>query len=161
VLWLTEPQPVAGKWRSNTFKSIYQPEKEATVDHIDALAHEFVRNYLSPLITHFFEGKDITLDRKYFNRLHQLMKRAWDWNSKLKGEVIMLGDFDTSGYAPRSKFDPTLMEEFESNARKPQAKSVLGTLGLGLISLRAVGGGQPPEETVVCKAVVATNNLYV
>jgi hypothetical protein len=119
-----------------------------------------VRHCLNPLITHFFGTKDTTLDRQHFNRLHQLIKRAWDWNSKLKGEVIMLGDFAQVAYAPRSAFDPTLMEEFEPSPRKPEAKLVLGTLGIGLVSLRAVGGGQPREETLVCKAVVATNNLY-
>lgn len=72
----------------------------------------------------------------------------------------MLGDFQQAAYAPASKFSPEWMEDFEPNSRKPQAESVLGTLALGLHSLRAVGAGQPPEETVVCKTVVATNSLY-
>lgn len=156
-----EPQAVAGKWRSSTFKSIYRPEKpDVTLGHLNALTEEFMRDGLDPLLTLFFGRKDAILERQHFNRLHQLVTRAWDWNSRLKGEVIMLGDFEQIGYIPPTSFDTMLMEEFEPNPRKPQAESVLGTLALGLVSRRAVGGGQPPQETIVCKAVVATNNMY-
>lgn len=100
------------------------------------------------------------LEQQHLDRLQRLVQTAWDWNSTLKGEVIMLGDFYQTAYVPSSRFDPTLMNEFEPNSRKPPVETILGTLGLGLISLRAVGGGRQPETTVVCKALVATNSLY-
>lgn len=131
-----------------------------TVNHINTLTHEFVRDGLGPLIALFFGRKDPILERQHFNSLHKLVTRAWDWNSRLKGEVIMLGDFEQIAYIPPTNFDATLMEEFEPNPRKPQPKSVLGTLALGLVSRQAVGGGRPPEETIVCKALVATDNMY-
>lgn len=151
---------MAGKWRASTFKNIYRPEKEETAGHINALTHEFVRDGLGPLLTLFFGRKDALLERQHFNRLHQLITNAWDWNSKLKGEVVMLGDYEQIGYVPPSSFHNILMEEFEPNPRTPRAECILATLALGLVCRRAIGRGQSPEETVVCKALVATNNLY-
>jgi hypothetical protein len=136
------------------------PKKTGTAaNHINTLTHEFARTRLNPLITHFFGRKDTTLDRQHFNRLRQLIKQAWEWNLKLKGEVVVLGDFDLIAYDPCSEFDATLMKKLEGPCG-PEATSILGTLGLGLVSRRAVGGGQPPEETLVCKAVVVTDSLY-
>lgn len=157
-----EPQSVAGKWRSSTFKSLYRSESpDATVGRVNALTQEFVRDGLGPLITLFFGQMDLILEMQHFNRLQKLITRAWDWNSKLKGEVIMLGDFEQIAYIPPPSFDAALMEEFELNPRKPRPESVLGTLALGLVSRRAVGGGQVPEETIVYKAQVATENMYI
>lgn len=100
------------------------------------------------------------MDAQHFERLQRLVQTAWDWNATLKGEVVMLGDFHLTAYPPASVFDHTLMTEFEPNPHQPPPTSILGTLGLGLISSRAVGGGQPPEITIVCKALVATESLY-
>lgn len=115
---------------------------------------------LDPLVTRFFGPKDISLERVHFDRIGKLVTRAWGWNSRLKGEVIMLGDFDQTAYTPASRFDPTLMEEFEPASHKPRAESILGTIAMGLVCRRAVGGGQPPEDTVVCKMLVVTNNVH-
>jgi hypothetical protein len=95
-----------------------------------------------------------------FDRLEGLVRMAWDWNAKLKGEVIVLGDFSQTSYAPLSQFDTTLMNEFEPNAKRPPPQFILGTLALGLVCSRAIGGGRSPETTVVCKAVVAAESLY-
>ncbi|KAJ1303484.1 hypothetical protein OPQ81_011671 [Rhizoctonia solani] len=144
-----EPQTRSGKWRASTFKSIY---KDNNPDHvatwIDGLMHRFTRKCLNPLITGVFGSKDATMDRKHFNQMHELVKRAWDWNAKLKGEVVVLGDFRQTIHPPYSKFDPNIMNDFEPRPNT-RPTSVLGTVGLGLISLRAVGGGRPPEETLV------------
>ncbi|CAE6433796.1 unnamed protein product [Rhizoctonia solani] len=154
-----EPQAVAGKWRSNTFKSIYiPPSADATETTIGEIITDFLNTRLNRLIVHFFGQIDNPLEPHHLDRLRELIKVAWEWNTKLKGDVIMLGDFRLVAY--RAGFHPAYMEEFESDATKPQAKYVLGTLALALISQRAVGRGQPPEETVVCKALVATENLY-
>ncbi|KAG8712279.1 hypothetical protein FRC11_000549 [Ceratobasidium sp. 423] len=156
---LIEPQAVAGKWRSNTFKSIYiPPSADATESAIGEITAEFLGVRLNPLIVNFFGQVDNPLEEHHLSRLRELVKAAWEWNAKLKGDVIMLGDFRMPAY--KGPFHPAYMEEFESDTTKPRAKCVLGTLALPLISQRAVGGGQPSEETVVCKALVATENLY-
>ncbi|CUA77248.1 GH11692 gene product from transcript GH11692-RA [Rhizoctonia solani] len=155
-----EPQTRSGKWRSSTFKSIYKddsPDQVAT--WINGLLHRFARTRLNPLITCVFGSKNAAFDRQHFNQIYELVKRALDWNAKLKGEVVVLGDFRQTMHVPHSKFDPNTMMDFEAQPNT-QPTSVLGTVGLGLISLRAVGGGQPPEETLVCKAAVTTDTLY-
>ncbi|KAG8742802.1 hypothetical protein FRC11_014134 [Ceratobasidium sp. 423] len=154
-----EPQAVAGKWRSSTFKSIYiPPNADATESMLGEIRTEFLSTRLNPLIIHLFGEIDNPLEEHHLDHLRELIKVAWDWNAKLKGDVITLGDFRMPAY--KGHFHPEYMEEFEPDATKPQAQYVLGTLGLALISQQAVGGGQPPEETVVCKALVATENLY-
>jgi hypothetical protein len=161
-MFSTEPQAVAAKWRANCFKSIYKPESlDATTQHINSVTQKVAHDSLDPLITYFFGQKaGIRLGDQQSERLVRLVRVAWDWNSMLKGEVIVLGDFYQTFYTPLHRFDPGLMSEFEPNPRKPQPKSILGTLGLGLVSSRAVGGGQAPETTVVVKAMVATKHLY-
>ncbi|KAG9126355.1 hypothetical protein FRC07_003748 [Ceratobasidium sp. 392] len=157
-----EPQAVAGKWRATCFKSIYKPETlDATAQHVPSLVQEFADACLNPLMTYFFGQKpELRLEDRHLDRLSRLFKTAWDWNSTLKGHVIVLGDFYPTQYAPGHRFDPALMSEFEPGPRKSQSKYILGTLGLGLLASRAVGGGQPPETTVVVKATVAMVGLY-
>ncbi|CAE6435897.1 unnamed protein product [Rhizoctonia solani] len=151
------PQAVAGKWRSDTFKNIYtdQDKCEKINNHIDTLMND----QLKPL-TRYVLGRNISFAKDHHDRLHRLMEMAWDWNSKLKGDVIMLGEFVQTAFATRVRFNRELMEEFEASSRNPQPRIVLGTLALGLSSQRAVGGGDPVEETVVCKALVLTDNAF-
>ncbi|KAF8594089.1 hypothetical protein BDV93DRAFT_529526 [Ceratobasidium sp. AG-I] len=157
-----EPQAVAAKWRVNSFKSIYKPNSpDMTSQQIDTIARNFISIGLGPLIAYFFGQKaDVVIEEQHFDHVRHLVQAAWDWNSKLKGEVVMLGDFSPTVYPPSHRFDPTAMDEFEPNPHQSPAKSILGTLGLGLVSLRAVGGSKPPEMTVVYKALVATKSLY-
>ncbi|CAE6431654.1 unnamed protein product, partial [Rhizoctonia solani] len=155
-----ESQTNSGKWRSSTFKSIYKDDEEQTGTSIRRLLHLFIRTRLNPLLICVFGSKEATMDRQHFNQMFELVKRAWNWNSKLKGEVIVLGDFCQIAHAPNSEFDPNIMKEFEPQPGV-RPTSVLGTIGIGLVSLRAVGGGRSPEETIICKTTVATDTLYV
>ncbi|KDN33820.1 hypothetical protein RSAG8_13093, partial [Rhizoctonia solani AG-8 WAC10335] len=155
-----ETQTRSGKWRSSTFKSIYKDDSpDQVANWIGGLLYQFALTRLTPLITCVFGGSNATMDRHHFNQMHELVTRAWNWNTKLKGEVVVLGDFRQTMHAPYSKFDLNTMKDFEPQPNT-QPASVLGTVGLGLISLRAVGGGQPPEETLVCKVTVVTDTLY-
>ncbi|CAE6521700.1 unnamed protein product [Rhizoctonia solani] len=155
-----ESQTRSGKWRSSTFKSIYKGDNpDQVANWINRLLTLFIRQRLNPLITGVFGTIHGSMDRQHFNRMHELVKKAWDWNAKLKGEVVVLGDFRQTMHAPHSKFDPNTMKDFEARPNR-QPAYVLGTVGLGLVSLRAVAGGQPPEETLVCKAAVITDTLY-
>ncbi|KAF8594086.1 hypothetical protein BDV93DRAFT_516062 [Ceratobasidium sp. AG-I] len=157
-----EPQAVAAKWRVDSFKSIYKPNTpNAISQHVDRIAQAFIQHRLGPLITNFF-GRDteVVMIPRHYEHLQRLVQTAWDWSTKLKEEVVMLGDFHLTAYPPSSVFDPAFMSEFEPNPRQPPVTSILGTLGLGLVSLRAIGGSRPPEITVVYKALVATQSLY-
>ncbi|KDN40999.1 hypothetical protein RSAG8_07705, partial [Rhizoctonia solani AG-8 WAC10335] len=155
------PQVLAGKWRSNTFKHISEPEqRRLTVDqHINFQLNKLIDNEIMPLTKCVF-GKDITMRAEHHKLLRVIIQRAWDWNSKLKEDIIMLGEFSQVTYPHYSRFDPVVMEEFEASPRNPPPVKILGTLALGLKSQRAVGGGNPVEETMVCKAVVLTKNVY-
>ncbi|KAG9075902.1 hypothetical protein FRC06_009819 [Ceratobasidium sp. 370] len=162
IINVVEPQTVAAKWRASCFKSICEPENQDTVArHVERIVQEFIDDGLSPLLTYFFGAQaEVRLEAQHQNPLVRLFRTAWDWNSTLKGEVIILGDFHTTYYPPLHRFDPNWMSEFEPGAHGSRSKRILGTLGLGLVSSRAVGGGQEPEETVVLKAMVAMKGLY-
>ncbi|KAG8739172.1 hypothetical protein FRC10_006063, partial [Ceratobasidium sp. 414] len=157
-----ETQNVAAKWRANCFKDIYKPRiTDAAAYHVGVIAREFVCGSLSPLLNCFFgEKAGVELENQHLDRLNQLFRTAWDWNSVLKGDIILQGDFHPTYYGPLHRFDPDVMSEFEPNPLKPQPEYILGTLGLGLLSSHAVGGGKGPEEAVVYKATVATKSLY-
>lgn len=126
------------------------------MSQIVKLATDFSNDNLMAFFQAFFgEDRSIEFEGKQFNQLCDLFRAAWDWNAKLKGEVIVLGDFYQTCFDFSMPFDPNFMEEFEPRG-KGSNDTVLGTLALGLVSTRAVGGGNPPEVTVVCKATVAT-----
>ncbi|CAE7125123.1 unnamed protein product [Rhizoctonia solani] len=154
------PQVIAGKWRSDTFKNIYKDDEDKQRQHINDHFENLMGSRLMPLATYVF-GRKIRFTEEYSDRLYLLMEMAWILNSKLKASVIMLGDFVYTSYFPRSQFYPTLVEEFEPNPRHPKPLTVLGTLALGLLAQRAVGGGDQVEEKVVSKATVLTNNAFV
>ncbi|CAE6498283.1 unnamed protein product [Rhizoctonia solani] len=155
------PQTSAGKWRSETFKNIHDPEwHHITIEqHIDDHLGKLITSQILPLIESVF-GQNTDLKEEHYHRLRSLIQIAWDWNSRLKENVILLGEFIQITYLPHSPFDPTCMAEFEANPRHPQPSRILATLALGLVSQRAMGGGNPVEETVVCKAVVLTKNVF-
>ncbi|KAG9091531.1 hypothetical protein FS749_016470 [Ceratobasidium sp. UAMH 11750] len=150
----------AAKWRARSFKSLNKPENENTTQkHINQIVQAFVDESLGPLILDFFgRNTKIVMENQHFDRLVRLVRTAWEWNSTLKGEVIMLGNFYQTYYRFLHRFDPDLMEEFEPGPRS-SPKYILGTLGLGLIVSQALGGGQP-KGTVLLKASVATRRLY-
>ncbi|CUA78557.1 putative membrane protein ycf78 [Rhizoctonia solani] len=154
------PQVLAGKWRSETFKNIYHDDPDERRRHVDARIHKLMDDRLKPLIMHVF-GKGVPFTEDHSNSLHRLFEVAWDWNSQLKGDIIMLGDFTPTSYRPRFEFSSTLMEEFEHNPRHLKRAYILGTLALGLVIRRAVGGGNPVERNIVCKATVLTSNAFI
>ncbi|KDN41000.1 hypothetical protein RSAG8_07706, partial [Rhizoctonia solani AG-8 WAC10335] len=154
------PQVLAGKWRSETFKNIYRDDPGKREQHINDHINKLMNDQLKPLTRYVF-GQDIAFAEDHNNRLHRLFEMAWDWDSKLKGDVIMLGDFIRTSFPPHFRFSPTLMEEFEYNPRNHKRGYIVGTLALGLVSRRAVGGGNPVEQTIVCKATVLTSNVFI
>ncbi|KAH7336821.1 hypothetical protein B0J17DRAFT_444548 [Rhizoctonia solani] len=155
------PQAIAGKWRSEAFKNVSDPSRRPLTDeqYIKHNLRKLNDDQIKPLIWCVFR-RDILLKGDHYDQLHRLMKMAWDWNSRLKGDVIMLGDFIQTRFSHYSPFDSMSMEEFEANQRNPQPRRILGTLALGLKCQRSTGGGNPVEETVVCKAAVLTSNVY-
>ncbi|KAG8737711.1 hypothetical protein FRC10_007910 [Ceratobasidium sp. 414] len=150
----------AAKWRAHSFKSLDKPKNEdATPNHIDQIVQAFIDESLAPLILCFFgRNTKIRMEVQHFGRIARLVREAWVWNSTLKGEVIMLGNFCQTYYNFLHRFDSDLMEEFEPGPR-PTPKYILGTLGLGL-TVSHVLGGPVPKTDVVLKATVATKNLY-
>ncbi|EUC57428.1 AIG1 domain protein [Rhizoctonia solani AG-3 Rhs1AP] len=154
-----EPQAIAGKWRLETFKSLHKADADgATEQEINSHLHILLNHRLAPLVKGVF-GRDIPLEDIHIANLRSLIKLAWSWNSNLKGGVIMLGDF-VQTYFPRSRFNANSMEEFEAVSPDHVPTVILGTLALGLVCRRAIGGGNPTEEVVVCKALVATRNIF-
>ncbi|CCO35950.1 hypothetical protein BN14_10071 [Rhizoctonia solani AG-1 IB] len=148
------PQALAGKWRSDTFKNITDPTRRhyTTEQHTEALARKFNDGYIKPLINCVF-GREINLKNNHYSRLHELIEMAWKWNSRLKGDVIMLGEFVQTRFSRLTSFDPALMDEFEASPRNPQPLRILGTLAFGLKSQRSIGGENPVEEIVSAMAM--------
>ncbi|CAE6455187.1 unnamed protein product [Rhizoctonia solani] len=136
-----EPQFTAGKWRSITFKNIYLPPKlhKPTSEQIEALAVDMLSHILRPLARCLFgwATKKLAVQEVHYSDLKDLIARAWEWSSKVKEEVIMLGDFQPTALDIQNGsavFDSRKMEDFEPNARGTRPRFALCALGLGLIS---------------------------
>ncbi|QRV92573.1 50S ribosome-binding GTPase [Ceratobasidium sp. AG-Ba] len=157
-----ETQVVAGRWRAESFKSMYKPANpDTTTQHIKTIARKIQRDSISTIASHFFGQKvEIRLEPQHLEQMEELVRTAWDWNVVLKSEVVLQGDLYPITYPPSSRYDPKLMAELEQSPRKLLPRSILATLGLGLVSFRAVGGERSSEMTVVAKALVATKTVY-
>ncbi|KAF8754977.1 hypothetical protein RHS01_05540 [Rhizoctonia solani] len=98
-----ESQAIAGKWRSETFKSLHQYDNHRTAEQLESHLVLLLDNRLRPLIEGVF-GREISLRDEHIANLRSLIKEAWDWNAALKSGVIMLGDFVLT-YFSRGRFD--------------------------------------------------------
>ncbi|CAE6483391.1 unnamed protein product [Rhizoctonia solani] len=83
------PQVLAGKWRSETFNNIYKGDQSKREQHINIRLDRLMDDQLKPLVKCVF-GQDIPFTEDDSGRLHRLIEMAWDWNSQLKGDIIML-----------------------------------------------------------------------
>ncbi|KAG8686396.1 hypothetical protein FRC11_009013, partial [Ceratobasidium sp. 423] len=162
-----ESQYTAGKWRSITFKNIYYPSKLHTpiVERIEALTNEILLTILVPLAKFLFgwPTERLGIQEQHRVGLQEIITTAWEWSSKIKREVILLGDFQPTALDTKkgsAQFDPLIMEDFESGVRKPRPRIALCTLGLGLRSSQARGGGESPKEMLVHKMAVLTDTYY-
>ncbi|CAE6455002.1 unnamed protein product [Rhizoctonia solani] len=161
-----ESQYMAGRWRSTTFNHFSKSKSSTSAtEHTTAMARHFFLKCLNPLIIHFFGcvPDNATWDEHHRDQLYQLFEKAYKWNARLKGEVIMLGDFEQTAPSSCSVFDPSRMKDFDTKllACDPPAQTVLATLGLGVTVHEAVGGGNTPRSAIIHKAVVATDRYYI
>lgn len=96
--------------------------------------------------------------------LRKLADMAERWNQLLKGDIVLLGEFQPIAYPCGNSFKANIMTEAEAAKRNgtehSQAKSILGTVGLGLIKSYAIGGNREPEEEVVHKAMVVSEKWF-
>ncbi|KAG9126535.1 Protein phosphatase PP2A regulatory subunit B [Ceratobasidium sp. 392] len=155
---LLESQALAERWRASSFAGVCQPNDQVeSTNHINLIAQEFVEDKLGPLLAYFFgEEADIWLEDQHSEDFTRLFRMAWDWNSTVKGDVVMLGDFLATCYGPSHGFDSSTMTRLDFEPHNSHQGVVSGTLSLGLLVSRAIGNGKTPEVTVALKAVVAT-----
>ncbi|CAE6485367.1 unnamed protein product [Rhizoctonia solani] len=152
-----EHQYTAGRWRSITFRML--GSQKTSEEHIHRVLQEFVAHLLKPLAKYFFALSDISLGEHHYDDLFQVFHASWEWSSRVKTEVIMLGDFCPVTLVP-GPFNSNSMVEFETYSHAPHSKFVLSTLGLGLVVREARGGGILPDETVLLKTKVLTDAYY-
>ncbi|KAH7305112.1 hypothetical protein B0J17DRAFT_690175 [Rhizoctonia solani] len=161
-----ESQYMVGRWRSTTFACVTKSKgSRAGDEYISKLARDFILECLNPLVVHFFGRipENINWDEQLRAQVRQLFETAYNWNARLKKDVIMLGDFEQTAPTSCSNFDGTQMEDFNPTPRahSHRAQTVLAPLSLGITVREAVGGGSPPKSTIVHKAVVATDLFYL
>ncbi|KAG8699454.1 hypothetical protein FRC11_013689, partial [Ceratobasidium sp. 423] len=159
-----EPQHTAGKWRSVTFNNIHHPTPhEPVADQINILTEDILMNIFEPLIRYLFGWpiEQFRVQEQHRVDLMEVITTAWEWSSKVKGEVIMFGDFQPSAIDVHKgpvPFDSRTMENFELNAHT-RPRFALCVLSLGLSSWQA-RGGEPPKETLIHKMDVLTDTWY-
>ncbi|CAE6433914.1 unnamed protein product [Rhizoctonia solani] len=158
-----EHQYTSGKWRSITFRMLGTRlnlhKTSAVSEYMREMVQQFVGDFLKPLAKYFFGLSEISLGDRHYSDLYQVFQAAWEWNSRIKTDVIMLGDFHPTASLTGS-FDSTSMMEFETDSHAPYPKFALCTLGLGLVSSQAKGGGILPDEVVLLKTTVLTEAYY-
>ncbi|CAE7084781.1 unnamed protein product, partial [Rhizoctonia solani] len=155
-----EQQYTAGKWRSITFQMLRTNLRRTMEDHIEVIVQEFLGNFLEPIAEYLFGLGKVSLGGHHYGDIRRIIQKSWEWIARTKTEVIMLGDFHPTGCVPGS-FDSASTMEFELSPRSPRSKHTLCTLGLGLISRKATGGGKSPDETIILKTSVLTDSYYL
>lgn len=159
------PPTIAAKWRASSFIALSEGKNLkitnpaiADVDQVEAI----VMDDISKLFDNFFgPARPVGLVEHQRDRLRQVLASGLEWNSVLKGEVIMLGDFQPIFYERGSKFSPDNMLEFEADKKRKLPPGVaICTIGLGLALLHTKEQGDNPQKTVVHKPMIVTEHLY-
>lgn len=125
------------------------------------IARDILNENLMPLLKLFF-GPDKNAEpiARHIESLEEIVSQAWEWNLLLKGKIILLGDFQPTGYRCGVPFDPDTMSEFEARHGSQDPDRILATINLGLSVFRAQGAGKAPERTVLLKATVVTDRWF-
>lgn len=158
------PQNVAAKWRASSFVALSREEQpEARSGVIEAQIEHILKGDISKLIDNFFgqEKDDALLSEQQQQRLRKIVVSAWEWNDVLKGDVVTLGDFQTTFYGPGVPFDTQSMLELEPDkSRRSLPETVICTTGLGLSLSHSKANRDVPGPVVVYQATVATECFY-
>jgi hypothetical protein len=158
-----EHQTIAAKWRANTFIALgKRNDIEIRTKFIGEYVEQIMTNDLKVLFKGFFgEEVDVSLTEPQYEELKIIVSTAWDWNYVLKGGVVMLGDFQPTTCENGIPFDPRRMVDFEPNRKSKGSPGVaMCTIGLGLTLSRSKAKGSSPDDVVVCKASVVTEQVY-
>ncbi|QRV92562.1 coiled-coil domain-containing protein [Ceratobasidium sp. AG-Ba] len=155
---ILEHPTIAFKWRANAFLGLCE---DCNPESARKLVQQNIIESLNNIVSKFFDDQaTVALKMGLQEELGALVVLAWNWNHTLKGDVVVLGDFQPIVFEHTVPFDNNQMADFEPNRKKAVPSTALCTIGLGLKSFRPKTKGGPWEETVVYKARVATEYIY-
>ncbi|CAE7094887.1 unnamed protein product [Rhizoctonia solani] len=150
------PQSMSGRWRKDTFNLISRVSTSKGQGKPDGeRIHGLITGALGTLLGKIDGMKPEDVLKGHDRALAKLVTKAEGYNNLIKGGVSVLGDYQPIAFPFGRQFQPSHMSEVSSKPKKPvHPKTILATVGLGLIKRRASGGYQKPEEMVLCSAVV-------
>ncbi|QRW06689.1 50S ribosome-binding GTPase [Ceratobasidium sp. AG-Ba] len=153
-----EHPTIAFRWRANAFLGLCE---DCNPEKVRKLIQQSTIESLNNLVSKFFDDQaTVLLEAGLEEELEALVALAWNWNHTLKGDVVVLGDFQPTVFEHAVPFDNNQMADFEPNRKKALPNTALCTVGMGLKSFRPKTKGGPWEETVVYKARVGTEYIY-
>lgn len=145
-----------GRWRKDSFNSI-----SAIADQsYETAIYPTLLDSLHTLLNSCFDSSaEAKLDEEHEAMLRRLVDVAERWNRLIKGNVVLLGEFQPIAYPCGDGFQSNHMSRVtDSGAERTQ--SILGTVELGLIKYIALGNNQEPEETILHHAAVVSEKSF-
>ncbi|KAG8730709.1 hypothetical protein FRC10_002412 [Ceratobasidium sp. 414] len=156
-LRLQNQQMASAKWRIEAYSSLVKLDSMRDGRIADISAH--IATIINQATFHLFGGKINLLANRA--RLVKLVTRALDLNHIIKAQVAHAGDIHAEHFHFNHEYDSSRMEVLDAKKDDPLPKHIVSTCGLGVCLKKAVGGGKEPELTVLLKAVVSSEDIYV
>ncbi|CAE6459228.1 unnamed protein product [Rhizoctonia solani] len=156
-----ETQATLGRWRTASFAAISHIIGEPELSRLKVQAGlEILNDNLTPMLGHLFgPGKSVQLSGAHKQSLAELVTQAWDWCVMLRGEIVLLGDYQPIAYRYGAPFDTNIMSEFEPQPGS-QPVRILSSIGLGLNVGLAQGTGNGLFRTTILKVPVVTEGWF-
>ena len=142
----TDAQISCGKWRASTFSSLERTMPPLYADTVILdISNSLEKNGVHKVFDALY-GVDCTvaLSDAHRSLLEQVIRQAYDWNRKVKSEVVLL-DYHPQIEVNDASLDHKTMVLLEKPKVPLQSKNIICALTLGLQSSEAQGNDSVPE----------------
>ncbi|EUC54015.1 AIG1 domain protein, putative, partial [Rhizoctonia solani AG-3 Rhs1AP] len=157
-----ETQATLGRWRTASFAAISGVIGEQELLRLKTqVGLDILNENVMPMLKHLFgPNKNIRLQKVHGEDLTELVIQAWDWCVMAKETIVLLGDYQPIAYRYGTRFNDSLMSEFEALPESQLPNRILSTIGLGLDVSRAEKTGDGVCPMTVLKASVVTEGWF-
>ncbi|KAF9515576.1 hypothetical protein BS47DRAFT_767679 [Hydnum rufescens UP504] len=141
-----DAQISCGKWRASTFSAL---ERTIPPLYADTVIRDITQSLEKNGFHKIFDalygvGWTLALSDAHHSLLEQVVRQAYDWNRKVRSEVVLL-DYHPQIEVNDASLDHQTMVLLEKPRVPLQSKKIICALTLGLQSSEAQGDGSAPE----------------
>ncbi|KAF8695758.1 hypothetical protein RHS03_07922, partial [Rhizoctonia solani] len=156
---LRDPQVISGRWRVSTFEAHQATHTQSNVQNwLDNYVSQLIHYLLQPFLVAVY-GDSARMTTKHKEAVTSAVNKAYQWNQMVKTQVILL-DFHPTMFQTGAPYNLKAMKLLERVPAPAVGEPILATMGLGLESSEAEGGGRPPKYVWQEQALILSNEYF-